>query len=1035
MIKKLCSIILALIMLLTYIPTTFAADAVAAKAEAAYGTPVIDGEIDKSWNNTNYNLINLVKSTDTDTFYKGWFKLLWDEANMYVLAKVYSEYFVDNNDNPWDNDSFEVFIDEKNNKSTKYEEDDYQLRSDFKGATSGLNYDFENLNVASAVNEDEGYYIVEMAFPTKTVKLADGLTMGFDIQVNSAQTLLFPKTLYGWNETSRRGSVSSNTSMFGNVELKKSVTVREFAEPEVVSAIDGITFNLLSEKTSTQYVGTVNASFDGTSYSDIKVAYSNEYPCVEINDLAKLIGGTVTGGNTLKKNKVTLTYFVGDRIAKYTHADYPNNPDYLTTYYENTADIIKNTVVNKLATISEKPIPGETEIKKLPEGYVNDGTDGENDGYMMETVPVMVNGGLYVPLSSLIPTLNYYIEYNRFATPKTITITSGTNYPAESSFKTFYVKDYNAVGDGITDDKEAVLAAFYAALSHNGPAKLEFEKGKTYRVSAENSRNPFFHIDRRENFIIEGNGSTIQFMHPLNSFLAITSSSKNVQVRNLAAIYEEHMSSHGIIDEVNKAEGWFTMSIPEAFVLPPPTAFVKALGSGYGFGYVFDPQEKHIKFLPVDNFQIDGVEHMGGRQIKINVKSSSAGYLGYVEPGDGFLMGTTSNMFTYGITTSTKGGNGAGITIQSCSDILIDGVTLTGSPVLGCSVGLNDGTITFRNYKMKIKDGAINASNSDGLHYWRNRATLLVEDSEMWNNLDDHINTKGELGNVTKVNGRTITTDYDQKFKQGDEVLIYKRDGTNDELLLRAYVEAVSGLNLTLDRDVPDSVIENSGKTSGTRSVIFNQMACGAGTCIRGSRFLNSRRHGYISRAKNTIYMNNYMQNNGGTMVSAENESNSSEGPFPSAFTLRNCRAYSDGITANSHVKAPITFRNQGLSTSIPPQIDGALIEGNIIQVNTKTNSILINSVKDLYMRNNTIKWSPKWDDGFDAEAYKKYVPVQITNSEIKEIDGIHFEYDIAVDSIISIAVTNLNKENASEKIKNVTKPEGNESKDYTIIK
>ena len=86
-------------------------------------------------------------------------------------------------------------------------------------------------------------------------------------------------------------------------------------------------------------------------------------------------------------------------------------------------------------------------------------------------------------------------------------------------------------------------------------------------------------------------------------------------------------------------------------------------------------------------------------------------------------------------------------------------------------------------------------------------------------------------------------------------------------------------------------------------------------------------------------------------------------------------------------------------------------------------------------MRNNTIKWSPKWDDGFDAEAYKKYVPVQITNSEIKEIDGIHFEYDIAVDSIISIAVTNLNKENASEKIKNVTKPEGNESKDYTIIK
>ena len=177
------------------------------------------------------------------------------------------------------------------------------------------------------------------------------------------------------------------------------------------------------------------------------------------------------------------------------------------------------------------------------------------------------------------------------------------------------------------------------------------------------------------------------------------------------------------------------------------------------------------------------------------------------------------------------------------------------------------------------------------------------------------------------------------------------------------------------------------------------------------------------------------MQNNAGTMVSAENEANSTEGPFPSAFTLRNCRAYADGMTANAHVKAPITFRNQGLSTSIPPQIDGALIEGNIIQVNTKRYSILINSVKDLYMRDNTIKWSPEWNEGFDATSYAKYVPVQITNSEIKEIDGIHFEYDMDVDSIISIAVTNVNKENAAGIIKNITKPAGNKSKDYSIIK
>ena len=58
-------------------------------AEAAYGTPVIDGKIDNVWDSTNYNVLDNVLGGE-NTFYKGWFKVLWDDNNLYILAKVYS---------------------------------------------------------------------------------------------------------------------------------------------------------------------------------------------------------------------------------------------------------------------------------------------------------------------------------------------------------------------------------------------------------------------------------------------------------------------------------------------------------------------------------------------------------------------------------------------------------------------------------------------------------------------------------------------------------------------------------------------------------------------------------------------------------------------------------------------------------------------------------------------------------------------------------------------------------------------------------
>ena len=133
-------------------------------AEAAYGTPVVDGEIDNIWNSTNYNVLDNILGGD-NTFYKGWFKVLWDDKNIYILAKVYSEQFSNMDSSPWENDSVEFFIDENCMRTTKYFDDDYQLRIGFDSALTASNYDVGKMNGAAKKSDD--YYIAELSFPFK----------------------------------------------------------------------------------------------------------------------------------------------------------------------------------------------------------------------------------------------------------------------------------------------------------------------------------------------------------------------------------------------------------------------------------------------------------------------------------------------------------------------------------------------------------------------------------------------------------------------------------------------------------------------------------------------------------------------------------------------------------------------------------------------------------------------------------------------------------------------------------------------------
>ncbi len=319
---------------------------------------------------------------------------------------------------------------------------------------------------------------------------------------------------------------------------------------------------------------------------------------------------------------------------------------------------------------------------------------------------------------------------------------------------------------------------------------------------------------------------------------------------------------------------------------------------------------------------------------------------------------------------------------------------------------------------MKLKDGALEVTNADGMHFWRNRASITIEGCTLLNNLDDHVNNNtANAIVVSKKDDRTFLVDFDQRFQSGDELVFYNRDthtvlGTG----YLEYCETGGGYLLHVDRDIKGVVAQGSG----TPTLVYNANSSSKGTIVRNNKFIHSRRHAYIVRSANTIFEGNEIINCGGSSLAAMNEltSGACEGPFPSSFTMRNNYTKNDGIDGNWY---PLEVKSWDALLGEDAPIEGMLIENNVSDSAVDTRVMSINSVDGLYMLNNTIRC--------DKATSEKLQPIVISNSKIEMIDGITFDYPQNVKSVVSIAGCKVNEEN----IKNIKIKDDNTAKPYTI--
>jgi len=189
-----------------------------AKQSSAYyasKAPVIDGTVDEIWNTTPRISVNQYLMAWQGA--TGTVRALWDEKNLYILFEVQDTELDKSSANPWEQDSVEIFIDENNNKTSFYQDDDGQYRVNFDNETSfnpeGIAEGFESATSVSSTG-----YTVEMKIPFKAITPSNGTRIGFDAQVNDGENGA-RQSIATWNDST--GNAYQDTSVFGILTLTK----------------------------------------------------------------------------------------------------------------------------------------------------------------------------------------------------------------------------------------------------------------------------------------------------------------------------------------------------------------------------------------------------------------------------------------------------------------------------------------------------------------------------------------------------------------------------------------------------------------------------------------------------------------------------------------------------------------------------------------------------------------------------------------------------------------------------------------------
>src|SRR5690606_36505640 len=109
------------------------------------------------------------------------FKVLWDDNALYILAHVKDPNMTVSPGQPHEQDSIEIFLDENNDKSSRYDSDDLQFVVNYENVQSLGSGDLSRFYTATKTGDNE--YLVEARVALQNVA-ANNTILGIELQVN-----------------------------------------------------------------------------------------------------------------------------------------------------------------------------------------------------------------------------------------------------------------------------------------------------------------------------------------------------------------------------------------------------------------------------------------------------------------------------------------------------------------------------------------------------------------------------------------------------------------------------------------------------------------------------------------------------------------------------------------------------------------------------------------------------------------------------------------------------------------------------------
>ncbi len=331
--------------------------------------------------------------------------------------------------------------------------------------------------------------------------------------------------------------------------------------------------------------------------------------------------------------------------------------------------------------------------------------------------------------------------------------------PTFPGAKIFHVKDFGAVGDGVTDDFAAIRKTVTAARAADCGI-VRFERSKTYRAIGlkDFTEEALFDLKGAKHLKIEGNGARV-VLHPPDSF-AVLDGAENIHIDGFRIDYEPKPYYQGMIRKIDVEAMTIDIEVPERY--PVPEVGKNDFRAPF-FGRSFIPDSPGARSGHGHNIYIEEVTRLDSeRHLRLHIRENAHGS---DSPSAGMkprVRHAAMNGATEFVVPHVKYAHRGHVNrITHSARVTFSDLHYFCSPHFWSSITHNTGPIVLRNVDLKMPhpETELFVSWRDGLHIKNGRWGTLIEDSD-WDGAatyDDSFAIYSRSQKMVAVDGKTMT--------------------------------------------------------------------------------------------------------------------------------------------------------------------------------------------------------------------------------------------------------------------------------------